>query len=165
MNQNPNGETKSPAELKTEQFEQLMAGYLASLKLEPRNPSKAADYLNMPEEVVQKLTSDACGEIAFTLSQYNLYIQKVLNQHRAMVKWADRNINYLIARDVEEHGGQYTPFEIKKIRAINENPTAKELFTLKSLADNNVSILEDIPRRVESMIHSLKELANTRRKQ
>jgi len=164
-NQNQNGEPKSSVETKVEELEQVTKDYLESLKLTVKNVGKGGEYLNITEEVLGQLSGEACAEIAFSLAQYGLYIQQVINKHKALFNWAERNIMGIIAPDINNQGSQYTPYEVKKMLSIRENPAAKELYVLRGLTENNLTVLQELPRRIDLMVGTLKELSMHRRKQ
>lgn len=164
-NQNQSGNEKSSTSKRLEEFENLTKSYMESLQLNIKLPSKAEEYLNISQELLQNYSAEMCSEMAFYLSQYGAFLQKEINRHKAIVNWANESINYIIAPYVDQYGGQYTPFAIKKAWAIRENPEAKELLKIKSAADTSVLSLEDLPRRIDTMVQSLKELSMVRRRQ
>jgi hypothetical protein len=165
-NQNLNGETKSSlVDARLTELNELLQTYLDSLKLNLHTPSKASDWLNLDEGTLQQFSAEACSETAFKLSQYGTYIQKEINRHKAIYNWAENSIIRIIAPHVEGYGSKYTPFIIKKALAIRENPMAKALQEIQVSASNNLTSLEDMPRRIDSMVQTLKELSMVRRKQ
>lgn len=164
--QNPNGnEPSSIAESRLSELQTLTAQYMEGLKLNIKTPNQAESWLNLEEERLSLMTAEECAETAFKLSQYGLFIQKEINRHKAVFSWAESSIVKIIATRLNDYGTQYTPYLIKRAMAIKENPMATELEKIQVLTNNNLLSLEEMPRRIESMVQSLKELSMVRRKQ
>lgn len=126
--------------------------------------SKVNDYINLTEVEFRALSAEECDEIAYVLAQHCLFVQHEINRHQAIYKWADRNILAIITKKVDNYGDQYSGNRHKEMRAILENPRAVQLFKIKSISENNLSVLEDIPRRLDSIIQGFRDAKFSKRK-
>lgn len=121
-------------------------------------------YLTLAPDVLSKLSAEELGEASYLLSQYATYLQREVNQKRAICDWCDRNISKIITPSIQNYGDQYTNFEYKRDCAVLENPVAKELSIIKGKAMNHLTSLSDIPYRVEKMSDRLSALQTTKRR-
>lgn len=164
MSQTENGHTESLDD-ETAGIDNLIETYRSQLRLTVTSNSKVNDYVNLSQAEFKALTPDECDEIAYILCQHSIYVQNEINRHQAIFKWADRNILAIITKYTDNYGDQFTPNRHKEMRAILENPKAKKLYQIKSLAENNLAVLEDIPRRLDGIIQSFREAKHSKRKQ
>lgn len=142
-----------------------MNSYLSSHGLGKNTYNAIVDkYLGLSPDVLNKLDASELGEAAYLLSQYSFYLQRELNQKKAVIDWCDRNIDKLTMPVLSNYGDSFVKFEQKRMAAILENPVAVELAGIRGKALNQLTSLSDLPYRVEKMSDRLAALQATRRK-
>lgn len=142
-----------------------MDSYLSSHGLGKNTYNAVVDqYMNISPDVLSKMSADQLGEASYLLSQYALYLQREINQKKAILDWSDRNIDKLVMPILSNYGDKWTKFEEKRMSAILENPHAVELAGIRGKALNQLTSLSDLPYRVEKMSDRLAALQATRRK-
>lgn len=144
------------------QIDSLKDTYYNKLKLGALQlPSEAEKYLNLTD--MQNLSADILFEAACILYQSVNYIQKDLNKHQANYNWCHRYLQYLVAKDLENVGGQYTPFEMKKMLVVQNNDVAFELNKLMSEIQLYIDSMHDIPYNIRMLASSYEKLAQSKR--
>jgi hypothetical protein len=149
---------------KHDKIKQLLAQYPEIVgigKLTPINEVNRFIKMSQPQQ--RKLSDMDCGEAAVILNQEATYIQLLTNQITADIQWCERYINFLIADTVMNYGGQYTPFEYRKILAIKANDVAIQLQTIISNAQLKLETLQYLPTYLRAIASSYMALQQTKR--
>lgn len=95
-NQTENGNSESVTD-KWENVSEIIANYFGRIRLKSREPDGVIEkILGMPIEELKTLNSDECGEYAFALSQYSIFLQKEINYHESKTSWCEDNLSYMI---------------------------------------------------------------------
>ena len=89
-------------------------------------------YLSMSRDVLEKLTPEQCGEIAYRLGQFSFHIQRTINRENARFNWAEETIKEIIANDINNYKG-YGYVE-KSLQAIKNNSKASSINKIKKYA-------------------------------
>ena len=83
------------------------------------------EYLTMSRDVLEKVTPDQCGEIAYRLSQFAFHVQRTINREIARYNWSDDKIKEVIADE------------------INRAPSKVQSALLECMQEKQVTISED----------------------
>ena len=59
----------------------------------PGGEEELDQYLTMDRTVVQALSLEECGDIAYRLKQYAFYVQRLHNKERCRLSWATTRLN------------------------------------------------------------------------
>lgn len=89
-------------------------------------------YFSMDRKVLESMTPQDCGEIAYRLGQFSFHIQRSINRELARVNWAEENIKEAIADELNSYKG-YGYIE-KSSQAIKHNDKANALNKIKKYA-------------------------------
>lgn len=139
--------------------------YLESHGLKQNRYNAIVDkYLEITPEGLGKMGADELAEGAYLLTQYSEYLQREINKQQSILEWADRNIDMLVYPVLNNYGDSYVKFEQKKASAIMENPTAKELMSIRGKAQNHLTALKDLPYKIDKRADRLAALNVTRRR-
>ena len=123
---------------------------------------QVTQYFDMSVAQLRILSAEECGEIAYILSRYNLYIQQVLSKYIARINWCDSNINWIISETV--HNYEARSFEERKMIAIRDHDVCFKLIKLKTDSKLIVDKLYGVTQRVDTMINTLIELQRSKRR-
>lgn len=107
------------------------------------------EYLTMPRDVIEKVTPDQCGEIAYRLSQFAFHIQRTINREIARHNWADDKIKEVIADEINTYKG-YGYVE-KSLQAIKHNSMANSLNKIKRYAKQRMDRLSYIANTLKNL--------------
>ena len=125
---------------------------LPSYKSDQFTNDELEHYFTMDRKVLETMTPQDCGEIAYRLGQFSFHIQRSLNRELARHNWAEENIKEVIADEINSYKG-YGYIE-KSSQAIKHNDNASSLNKIKKYAKmrsdrlqymaNNIKNLSDI---------------------
>jgi len=107
------------------------------------------EYLTMNRSMLEKLTPDDCGEIAYRLSQFGFHIQRTLNREIARYNWSDEKIKEVIADEINNYKG-YGYVE-KSLQAIKHNEKAYALNTIKRYAKQRMDRLSYLANNIKNL--------------
>lgn len=95
------------------------------------------EYLNMPIDILSKLTPEKCSYISCRLSQFAYHLQKLYNIEKARKTLITSELKRLCIKEMENYTGSW---EQKEIKVINENSAVKHVY------DTNIKIQQRIDR-------------------
>src|SRR6185312_712677 len=145
-----------------QKFRETLLSYYKGLSLDRVSIGKSIDeILGLESNDLRRLSPESCGEYAFELSKYSLYLQQELNKHEALIKKCDEYLKYIIAPRMVEITAY--SFDERKMIAIRDNSVAVMLFNAIRDAQAHIAALSYLPARVESMTKSLLALQETKR--
>lgn len=110
------------------------------------------------------LSAIQCGEYAFTLSQFALYIQLESNKFKIVNDWCDNAINRLLAKEYGNYGDKWTPYEVKKNMFINGNDLARKIIEVKKSYNTKLETWANISNLVKFMSDKLTELQRSKKR-
>ena len=116
----------------------------------------------MDRQTIASMTAESCGEIAYLLNCYSLFLQKEYNRQRAYFEWSQNAINELVAKEAENYGyGKKDSFlkydyVVEKIGLNNE--AVKTLKKINSESKIKKIELEEIANRVSVIANDLKSI-------
>lgn len=127
----------------------------------PIEDKESAEYFNMPRNVIEKLTSEDCSQIAYRLAQLSFHLQRCLNREEARMAWAKANLDKIIAKE----SGQFDKFtkHDMKVELIKQtNSYAESLGKILNYAEQRVKRLAFLAASVKNLSDVM--LANHRSK-
>lgn len=119
------------------EWDRILDEYESSIGLSQYNSNilpehELSQYLTMSRDVLEKLTVDDCGQIAYRLGQFSFHVQRTLNREIARINWAEETLKETIADDINNYKG-YGYIE-KSAQAIKHNDKAAALNKIKKYA-------------------------------
>ncbi len=124
--------------------ESLLAHYEHTIALPDNNApgaeSELQEYLDMPRNVIERLTPEGCAEIAFRLIQFSFYIQRCINREKSIISWSENEFNKVISNDISQYD-TFLKHEMKAAMIIKDNSVAEELNTIMTWAHQRIDRL------------------------
>lgn len=111
--------------------------------------SELEHYFSMDRKVLESMTPQDCGEIAYRLWQFSFHVQRSLNRELARVNWAEENIKEAIADELNSYKG-YGYIE-KSSQAIKHNDNANALNKIKKYAKMRADRLQYTATSVKNL--------------
>ena len=106
-------------------------------------------YFTMDRKVLETMTPQDCGEIAYRLGQFSSHIQRSLNRELARCNWAEENIKEVIADEINSYKG-YGYIE-KSSQAIKHNDNANALNKIKKYAKMRADRLQYMANNIKNL--------------
>lgn len=106
-------------------------------------------YLTMSRDVLEKLTTEDCGQIAYRLGQFAFHVQRTLNREIARINWAEETLKEVIADDINNYKG-YGYVE-KSAQAIKHNDRASSLNKIKKFAKQRADRLTYLATSIKNL--------------
>lgn len=117
-------------------------------------------YLTMSRDVLEKLTTEDCGQIAYRLGQFAFHVQRTLNREIARINWAEETLKEVIADDINNYKG-YGYIE-KSAQAIKHNDRASSLNKIKKFAKQRADRLTYLATSIKNLSDILISIQKTK---
>lgn len=157
-------ESSMTAKDKLAHFEKLIDSYLVKQGIHKvEYNEEALKILNMKSFELKALTSQECGELAFSLAQYALYTQQQINEQTARISWAKNSIKSIVARNSGQFD-RYTKYEEKEYSIITSDEHAGKINDILSYAQAVSDRLSYMAGRIQSLSNTLIELQRSKRR-
>ena len=159
-----NGKLGSWVDQQYRQIDEILLSYQQKMhlaKLVVHN--EVEEFLNKSFVELKQMTRVECAEAAVLLSEEALYVQLQVNKETAIIKWADKLINELIAGKVSNYGDQYTSSEHRVILAIKNNEAAQKLDQIRTQAQLRVDSMFFVMSHLRQVASSLEKLEEAKR--
>lgn len=129
--------TNKPSKEEVAEWDRILDEYEKSVGLPQYNPqslpeNELNEYLTMSRDVLERTTTEDCGQISYRLAQFAFHVQRTLNRELARYNWAEETIKEVIADDINNYKG-YGYIE-KSAQAIKHNQKANQLQKIKKYA-------------------------------
>jgi hypothetical protein len=108
------------------------------------NPDEVQRILSLDRAEITKMSREACGECAFVLSQYSLFVQKEFNRENAVLEWVETNLSNVTGKYMGQYSG--ATLDERKSSVIAENTYARDLFKIRNrvrLKTTNINFLSN----------------------
>ena len=101
-------------------MEELLDSYEKSIGLPAysKNDSEVDKYMNMSRNVLEKLSQEDCAQIAYMLSSYAFYLQRMHNREASRITWAKKVLRGALADITGTYGGKFSTYEERRSQAI-----------------------------------------------
>ena len=153
----------SKAEEQMVQAESSLRKYLEKMNLESLQSSpEVCKYLNMNQEVLQKLSSQECLEGAHFLHIESAFIQKERNIQSGKISWANTTLNWIITKKLGDYD-RFLPYEAKKILAVQENSYAQSLYMMIVQLQRMLDSTNFLPNQLNVIANTLMEIAKNKK--
>jgi hypothetical protein len=156
-----------------------VSGGLASQKLESRQSDmqkfesniglykfpaqiQECEQLTLTGEDIKMFTAEQCDEAAMDLANYSMYIQRVFNKEKSIVRWLEAKINLTIASELNSYEGYYS-HEQRRYVAIVNNSYAKELEEFRINSQMKVDMLDGLNYQINQQCKVLLEAKYTKK--
>lgn len=106
-------------------------------------------YLTMSRDILEKLTTEDCGQIAYRLGQFAFHVQRTLNREIARINWSEETLKEVIADDINNYKG-YGYVE-KSSQAIKHNDRAASLNKIKKFAKQRADRLTYLATSIKNL--------------
>lgn len=145
-------------------FESVIQSYLTKQGVHQASFNEEAEkVLNLTQFELKALTSVECGEMAFSLSQYALYIQQEINAHTTRVNWVKSNIKRVVAERSHEFD-RYVKYEEKEQIVIATDERATKLNEILCYATALADRLAFMSGKIQAVGNALLELQRSKRR-
>lgn len=118
--------------------------------ISPGVEAELQEYFTMNKDVIEKLTAERALSISIRLSQYSIYITRLLNKEKGRKVWATDELNRIIAKSINEYD-KYMKSEYKVASIIQENAAAKVLSDITTYANQRIERLNEIASGINSL--------------
>jgi hypothetical protein len=118
--------------------------------------------LALKDEELRVLPRETCFSYAFLLAEFSLVVQKEQNRQTAKMKWAEHNLNIIVAKEQNNYGDKYTKYEIRKSMIIADNEYAKVLGDVIIKATCQIEELNFLATTINRMSDILKEYGKSK---
>ena len=106
-------------------------------------------YFSMDRKVLEKMTPQDCGEIAYRLGQFSFHVQRSINRELARMNWAESNIKEVIADEINTYKGY--GYAEKSMQAIKHNDSASALNKIKKYAQMRSDRLQYVANSIKNL--------------
>jgi len=134
--------------------EQLLDEYETSLGLQYRSLFQADDelqsYFVMDRSQIEKLSPRDCSVMSYRLTQYAFQMQRCLNRERAIIPYAERELNQIVSNHSKDFS-QYTKYDVKVAMVCAENNAAKEWQQIIVWATQRAIRLEELAKCINNL--------------
>ena len=115
--------------------------------------------LNLDQEQLRRLGGTSCLEHAYELYSYAEYLETLKVKEKNILEWSESSIWFIISKEMDNYGDNFTKWQVKYYAAVAENPLASEILKVKNHASARVETLEGKSKRVTKMADTLTNLA------
>lgn len=147
------------------EWDKILDDYESSIGLSRYAPDSLPEnelnqYLTMTRDILEKLTIDDCGQIAYRLAQFSFHVQRTINREIARVNWAEETLKETIADDINNYKG-YGYLE-KSSQAIKHNEKAASLNKIKKYAKQRADRLTYLSSSIKNLSDILISIQKTK---
>jgi hypothetical protein len=144
--------------LNVQQIDELMEKYETSVVGLPLvGKMEAPKYLSMSLEDLKKRTADELSEAYFSLNQYALYVQRLINKSKSWERWIFLKKDEIAAHYIPELP-TYLGFNERELIAKNNPQICKKLNSFLRQVRLELDRLYDIPQNIRFMAEAIKDM-------
>lgn len=122
-------------------------------------------YLNLSQAELRRMSAEECGEAAYIISRAMTYLQLEVNKVQADTNWCEQYIDWIISKTLHAVGSQYLPVQYKRMLAIRQDDTAKELYAIVVSAKARLDSMNFVTAQLRGVLTSFEGLQQTKRNQ
>ncbi len=162
------GQSELPTDTTKERlkkFEEILQEYTDKIGIGTvaYTPVEVEQCLALNYEEIRHLSEEECAAKAFVLSRFAMYIQKEHNRQAVRVKWADKNIMSIVAKEGSKYGDKFTKHELKVAMIANDNSHAKVLSDIILYAEARMLELTELSKHITLISRTLSDMRQTKR--
>ena len=152
-----NSESKERAAEKMQRAVDLLDEYERGIGLPAHVPPGSDDELNeyftWDRDVIEAISVEQCGAVAYRLAQFSFYIQRESNREIAREKWASTQLEDAVSSELDSYD-KYMKYDVKVSLICKENTYAQVLRAIQKKAEQRIS-------RLVYLASSIKNLSDT----
>lgn len=133
-----------------QQLDNVLNEYNSNNKISDIYSSDVSSYLNMPRDQIESLSKEDRFTAAIQLSQYTIYLQRLINRERARLSWCNAIINSVGAAHWEEHS-DFLKFEIKIAKLAREHTTIERAMKIRNHAQIRIDELDGVAQLIKHL--------------
>ncbi len=127
----------------------------------PCKQEEIEQYFTMNRNVIEKLSREDCSQIAYRLSQFSFYVQRLYNREQARIAWAQTNLDDIIGEKSTQYD-KYTKYEAKVALIKKTDSSAKALGQIVVYAEQRSQRLAFLAKSITNLSDVM--IANQRSK-
>jgi len=112
-------------------------------------------YMNMSRNVLEKLSQEDCAQIAYVLSSYAFYLQKMHNREISRITWAKSVLRDALADVIGEYGGKFITYDERKSKAIKHDEYACVVDKILNYAQARADRLTFLSSGIRHLVETL----------
>jgi hypothetical protein len=120
----------------------------------PGSTEELQSYLDMSRESLDKLAATDCSTIAYRLTRFALYLQRLYNLEVARNTWANTVLNQLAANKLSDYDKFYK-HEMKIALMAKEDESIQKLLDIIRYATQRMNRLEEISNNLKYLSNVL----------
>lgn len=157
-----NSATERLAELeqRLEEYEKRIG--LPTFGLAEEVQEEATRLLKLTPKELRKMSAVECSEAAYTLQQFSNQLQEAMNREQGRVRWANENIDKMIATVVHQVPGY--KYEERRAKAVRANDAASKIDEIRVQAQMRIERLNFRSAKVTDMARTLMGLSNAKQR-
>lgn len=150
----------STAQDQLDRIDQLLDEYENSIGLPSYSVSndEVNKYLQMKRNVLEKLSPQDCAEIAYILSSYAFYLQKMYNREVARISWGKSTMRDVLAGQTQQYHTKFSSYEERKAQAVKGDGFASNLDKIMVYAQTRADRLTFLSNGIRNMVEVLSSL-------
>ena len=162
LTDSPNETTKD----RLKKFEDVLQEYTTKIGVGniPYYPKEVEDCMALTYEEILRLTEEDCAAKALILNRFAAYIEKEYNRQQVRIRWAEKNIADMVAKEGNKYGDKFTKYDLKIAMIANENTQAKILTDIVLYAEARMLELTGVAKHITLIAKSLSDMRQTKHK-
>lgn len=124
----------------------------------PGDANEINNYLNMPRNEIEELSTDEISAISIRLSQYAFYLSRSINREKSRLQWLTYEILAYSSTKIENY--QYMKYEQKLHCLAGEDEYMKKLLSAQSYCQQRIDRLDGL---VDGIRNTCRMLENFQR--
>ena len=138
MNQETSGQISS------EQLDKILDEYNSNNKVGAAfSNGEVSEYLNMTRDQIEAMSREDRCTASIQLSQYAVYLQRLVNREKARLSWAIAVTNKLVSSHWEEHD-KFLSYEIKVAKISREYDIVEKAVKIRNNAQIRIDELDSV---------------------
>lgn len=129
-----------------------------------KNPltSEVTTALNLTFEQLKIIPPTECAILSYKLALYSTYLQLMGNRYKSIRRWAENNINMIVAKEGGNYGDKWTKYEERKYCVIAGNEYARALNDIWVKYGGLEEDMSEIANKVRYMAQTIQEMKNVK---
>ena len=120
---------------------------------DPGTEEELQQYLTMNRDIVEKLTVEQCGNIAYRIKQYAFYMQRLYNRERGRLLWAATQLNKEVSAKIHNYD-QFMKYPNKVACIARDDSHVKNLYNIHTHSKQRM-------QRLTYLSNSIKDMGDT----
>lgn len=145
MNQETNGQINS------EQLDKILDEYNSNNKVGAAfSNGEVSEYLSMTRDQIEAMSKEDKCIASIQLSQYAVYLQRLVNREKARLSWSNAVINKLASLHWEEHD-KFLSYEIKIAKISKEYEIVDKTIKIRNHSQIRIDELDSVANLIKHL--------------